>query len=334
MLVWSGIQHIPLNAEGIDTVNFWWLSFAFLFVVLLSIMLCLLLLRLFKVDTTTLLSNQDWAVLNLVSAGSLLIIIVNLRHSSDKPFDIPFDFVFILLGILVINVAVMFIYQKLMKRMQIELHNHVLQQQVKDYTSKLKDNQEAQRLRHDLNHVLILIHSLLDEGAVQEAKRYIAELASTQEAGEKYISSGNIAIDAIYNEKFAKAELHQVTMQSHFCIPQDLLLAGKEVEIAIILGNALDNAIEGVQRLPESEQNVIGLEVIYCDGLLVISLKNPASLLTEDGQGSFLSSKRNFGRRGFGIESIEYAVQQLQGSVSFRYENGQFMMLAVLPLPE
>ncbi|MEK4475554.1 GHKL domain-containing protein [Paenibacillus sp. FSL R7-0048] len=334
MLVWSGIQHIPLNAEGIDTVNFWWLSFAFLFVVLLSIMLCLLLLRLFKVDTTTLLSNQDWAVLNLVSAGSLLIIIVNLRHSSDKPFDIPFDFVFILLGILVINVAVMFIYQKLMKRMQIELHNHLLQQQVKDYTSKLKDNQEAQRLRHDLNHVLILIHSLLDEGAVQEAKRYIAELASTQEAGEKYISSGNIAIDAIYNEKFAKAELHQVTMQSHFCIPQDLLLAGKEVEIAIILGNALDNAIEGVQRLPESEQNVIGLEVIYCDGLLVISLKNPASLLTEDGQGSFLSSKRNFGRRGFGIESIEYAVQQLQGSVSFRYENGQFMMLAVLPLPE
>ncbi|MNB99742.1 sensory histidine kinase DcuS [compost metagenome] len=123
-------------------------------------------------------------------------------------------------------------------------------------------------------------------------------------------------------------------MQSHFRIPQDLSLAGKEVDIAIILGNALDNAIEGVQRLPESEQNVIELEVIYTEGLLVISLKNPASLLTEDGQGSFLSSKRNFGSRGFGIESIEYAVQQLQGSVSFRYENGQFMMLAVLPLPE
>lgn len=77
----------------------------------------------------------------------------------------------------------------------------------------------------------------------------------------------------------------------------------------------------------------IELEVIYSDGLLVISLKNPASLLTEDGHGSFLSSKRNLGSKGFGIESIEYAVQQLQGSVSFRYEDQQFMMLAVLPVP-
>lgn len=115
---------------------------------------------------------------------------------------------------------------------------------------------------------------------------------------EKFISSGNIAIDAIYNEKFAKAELHQVTMQSHFRIPQDLSLAGKEVDIAIILGNALDNAIEGVQRLPESEQNVIELEVIYTEGLLVISLKNPASLLTEDGQGSFCPASGTLGVEG------------------------------------
>ncbi|MNC46138.1 hypothetical protein D3C75_951430 [compost metagenome] len=149
-----------------------------------------------------------------------------------------------------------------------------------EYTGKLKENQEAKRLRHDLNHVLLLIHSLLEAGAVQEARAYVAEVALKHRPGEKFISSGNIAIDAIYNEKFATAELNKVTMQSHFRIPQDLPLAGKEVNIAIILGNALDNAIEGVQRLPQPGPYSIELEVIYSDGLLVISLKNPASLIS------------------------------------------------------
>ncbi|MEK5027606.1 ATP-binding protein [Paenibacillus sp. FSL M7-1046] len=332
MLVWYGVQYIPLDPERMDNANFLWLSFSFIVVILLSIMLCLLLLRLFQVDSTTLLSNQDWAVLNLVSAGSLLIIIVNIRGNGFKPSNIPLEFVIILLGILVINIAVMFMYHKLMRRMQVEFHNHVLEQQVTEYTGKLKENQEAKRLRHDLNHVLLFIHSLLEAGAVQEARAYVAEVALKHRPGERFISSGNIAIDAIYNEKFAIAELNKVAMQSHFRIPQDLSLAGKEVNIAIILGNALDNAIEGVQRLPQPGPYSIELEVIFSDGLLVISLKNPASLLTEDGHGSFLSSKRNLGSKGFGIESIEYAVQQLQGSVTFRYEDQQFMMLAVLPV--
>ncbi|WP_410768415.1 sensor histidine kinase [Fontibacillus sp. BL9] len=341
MIGWFGLQFMPLNQAAKDGIALMWLSIGYVLIILLSVMLCLLLLRLFQVDSQMSLSDREWAVLMLVPIGSLLIMIMNINKYNVFPQElnpaestIPLGFVVILLSICIINVAVMYFYHKLIMRMRTTWHNRLLQQQITEYTNKLKDNQKVALLRHDMNHVLTLIHSLLDQGDVQAAQQYIEKVGLKHTVRDKLIFTGNIAIDAICNERIATATENSIAIKPHFRIPQDLLLTGKEVDIAIILGNALDNAVEAVHKLSllDDRKHPIDLEMVYHDQLLVISVKNVAVSVKEDGYGAFLSSKRNHEEKGLGMESIRAAVQNLNGNVSFRYENEQFKMIAVIPL--
>lgn len=119
-------------------------------------------------------------------------------------------------------------------------------------------------------------------------------------------------------------------------IPRDLPLSGKEVELAVILGNALDNAMEGFMRLDpperEAEQQPIVLEMAYGDGLLVLSVYNASLLVHIDGKGMVLSAKRRGAKPGIGLQSIRYGVDRFGGSVTFRYEKRRFIATAVLPI--
>lgn len=338
LMVWFG-----LSIDGVSGASGSSPIFGFISVVILSNGLCLLMVRMFR-DAPNWgdLSDKEWGILMLIPVISLAMIMVSLKgvpvleeHNIVFAHFLSWQFLMTLLGLLIINIAVMLVYHTLIKRVQSEFHNVLLQQQVKEYKQKWQEHQTLSTMRHDMNHMFTLLSSWLENGQVQQAQQSILQYTAQHLKQDEFITSGNIVIDAMIKEKLSVAKGHQIEVHTHFQVPQDLSLTGKEIELAVILGNALDNALEGVLRLPNPSTRYLDLEVVYREGILIIATKNPAIDVKPDGQRqenvSFLSSKRKYKESGIGIKSICYSVEKLQGNVSFKNMDEHFHMLVTLP---
>lgn len=338
LMVWFG-----LSIDGVSGVTGASPIVGFITVVILSNGLCLLIVRMFRNSPNWgALSDKEWGILMLIPVISLAMIMVSLQdipvlnqHNIVSAHFLSWQFLMTLLGLLIINIAVMLVYHTLIKRVQSEFHHVLLQQQVKEYKQKWQEHQALSTMRHDINHMFTILSTWLENGQVQQARQSILQYKAQHLRQDDFISSGNIVIDAIINEKLSVAKGHQIDVHTHFQVPQDLSFSGKEIELAIILGNALDNVIEGVLRLPSPSTRYLNLEVVYREGILIIATKNPAINVKPAGQRqentSFLSSKRKHKESGIGIKSICYSVEKLQGNVSFKYMNEHFHMIVTLP---
>ncbi|HBL68443.1 MAG TPA: ATP-binding protein, partial [Firmicutes bacterium] len=63
------------------------------------------------------------------------------------------------------------------------------------------------------------------------------------------IKSGNVKVDAILNSKLSLAKERQVNVSAKAIVPSELSMS--EIDLCVILGNLLDNAIEAALRLED-----------------------------------------------------------------------------------
>ena len=84
------------------------------------------------------------------------------------------------------------------------------------------------------------------------------------------IETGNEVLDTVLTEKSLYCEQHQITMT---CVADGSKLGFLDgVDVYAIFGNALDNAIESVSKVPEPEKRLIAVSVWSRSGLLLIQV--------------------------------------------------------------
>ena len=94
----------------------------------------------------------------------------------------------------------------------------------------------------------------------------------------------------------------------------------------MLLGNLLDNAIEGVMRVPASETNrSIRLSISKIWEMYFISCSNSADIHTIKKNGdTFVSSKPQPEDHGFGTENMKQIVETAGGTIEFIVEANRF----------
>lgn len=338
MILTAGAAGVRLDAEGE-----WGISFA---LVLAGILGVALLFLLFKEERSLLLPEGDWAVLSIVPAFSLLVLVMNMGERLDKAtpaeMDLSPSFAAVCVSVVAINAAVLFLYQRLTSRLRLVQYNERLEGQISEYRRRLKNERNEARLRHDLRHIAVGMETMLKDArlgksdTLRELYDWVARYRSTGPGPIQTVDTGNAAIDDICNIKMADAAAKGVAVMARITVPGDLPLSGNEIELAVILGNALDNAVEGVLRLDaerrEREALPVKLDAVCHDGLLIFSVSNASPPVSQGESGLFSSSKRAAGEPGFGLDGIRLGVERLQGSVTFRYEDSRFIMTCILPI--
>ena len=129
--------------------------------------------------------------------------------------------------------------------------------------------------------------------------------------------------DAILNSKLSLAAEKKIRIKAEAKIP--VALTTSELDLAIIIGNLLDNAIEATSELPE-EERLIRLYMEMKGNFLYLALTNTAK-----GQ-----KKRNFRTtkgegHGLGLERVDAAVKKRGGYLTRASEDGAFSTEIMLP---
>ena len=108
-------------------------------------------------------------------------------------------------------------------------------------------------MRHDRRHFEALLYQLLEEGNAEEVKKYLAErLAMEPQPVMRYCE--NTTVNAAINHYMACAKMEKISMTVFANIPGGLPV--DELELAIVISNLLENAINACRKLPETERYV------------------------------------------------------------------------------
>ena len=107
------------------------------------------------------------------------------------------------------------------------------------------------------------------------------------------------------------------------------------VDLYAILGNALDNAIEAVEKFRQQEMRQIDVLIHRQQSFLVIQILNPipsdSSFVYEEELPVTTKGDRQY--HGFGLRSMRYLVKKYDGCLTVGTEDGCFSLKIFDPHP-
>ena len=210
------------------------------------------------------------------------------------------------------------------------LDKQVLEQQLdvsKIYYVGLQSKVEtARKTKHDLKHILTAVRHYIETND----KSGLSDFCDTVE--EEYHLSDNIpytgcaAVDGVLYHYVKKAEEQKIHFQYRGSIAHGSI---SDMDICILLGNALDNAFTGCLTI---EKNRYVTLVTEKDGdVLSIMVCNSFDGKVNTDSDMIFSRKRE-GRVGVGLESMQAICEKYDGSMKKEWNEEKFTVLFLLTI--
>ena len=241
------------------------------------------------------------------------------------------------LGILECTVLSVFLFGQLSLSVQRE---ETFQQEIRLMKQSRRYNQEIQAMyaqlqneRHDFKQQVQVLQHMLSEGGNRDAARYMEQYQQKIVQNVTFLT-GSTAVDALLTSK--SMMISQVGLHFHYTTYPLSELPIDTVDFCTILGNILDNAIEGTLRLAEpSNAQPINLTFSRSWDMFYIYCTNECAPETIHyiANGWATSKADDEIHHGIGIRSIQQIVQKAEGRCYFNVAGNIWQAKIVLPFP-
>lgn len=206
--------------------------------------------------------------------------------------------------------------------------------QVRYYQMMEMQYSQTERLRHDMKNHIIALTNLVQNRQWEKAGAYLRELAKAGgiEAGDEV--TGSLVIDALLYHKRREAAEKGIDWQCDARLPADCPV--KEIDLCIIVGNILDNALEACSRLQGENRreggdgSFIRIDIGTRKKYLFLEVQNRTDLA--DGWESSQNRRVNPGEHGLGVGNIRAAVNAYHGAMHMEVKNRVFTIAILVPL--
>jgi sensor histidine kinase regulating citrate/malate metabolism len=182
--------------------------------------------------------------------------------------------------------------------------------------------------RHDYhNHIQIMkAFRALDEN--KKIDNYLDTLETDLNRIDTLVKSGNVSIDAILNSKLSLAKTRKITVVVKALVPKNLSVS--EIDLCVIIGNLLDNAIEACLSIKNPKERFIRCYMDIKRDSLYISVTNTNGRQAVKQNGKYSTVKGE--GHGFGLNRVDRVVEKYDGYIKSRDEEGAFTSEILLPL--
>ena len=197
------------------------------------------------------------------------------------------------------------------------------------YRGLQREQQQVRTLRHDLRNHLTAIQGLLEGNRQEEARRYLQSLAQSPALTGGVRWCENETANAVLASKAADAGQKGLELDWKANLPADLPVNGPD--LCALLGNALDNAIEGAVGAVEKK---IRLRAGAEKGLLMLRVENAYAGQRRQQGDLFSTTKEEKQAHGFGLRGMREIANRYGGSLEAAARDGRFQLIVCLPLGE
>ena len=192
------------------------------------------------------------------------------------------------------------------------------------YKERIAEEERVRAIYHDLkNHLLVMESRQNTEETRQMAQTLRSQIADY----EDYVHTGNEFLDIILKDKAARAREKKIDFSALVDFKgMDFL---EPLDTSTIFGNAIDNAMEASEQLPE-EDRLVTVKAERVRDMLLITVENNTPPGTPSTGGTTKSDRFV---HGFGIPNIKKAVEKYDGQCSFRPKDGTYLLKILIPIP-
>ena len=212
------------------------------------------------------------------------------------------------------------LFDRLIKKRVASFEKEILQK----YYAEVENMYTKMRgWRHDYRHHIQTMKVHAAKGEYEEITKYLDMLDDDLTNVETVIRTGNRMADAILNSKLSLAAEREINVKAEAKIPVALTVS--ELDLCIIIGNLLDNAIEACMEL-SPDQRLIRIYMEMKGNYLYLALTNTAggrkkrSFTTTRGEG-----------HGLGIARVDAVVKKCGGYITRASEDEAFSTEVLLP---
>lgn len=185
--------------------------------------------------------------------------------------------------------------------------------------------------RHDYRSHIQTMKAYLQMQEYDKLGQYLSELEVDLNTVDTVIKTGNVMIDAILNSKISLASHQDIQINAKAIVPADLNTSISEVDLCIILGNLMDNAIEACLQIPDKDKRFIRVYIDIMKGQLYLYVMNASyGKLTRIGKRYHSTKTEEY--HGFGLLRMDKTVDKYNGYLNRQNEEGVFATEILLPL--
>lgn len=213
-------------------------------------------------------------------------------------------------------------------REELSAIHRMFELQYKQYQAYRENSDLISRKVHDLKHQLYIIRQ---EANQQKQAQYLDEMTLAIQNFETKVETGNPILDTILTQKNHYCLQNQINFT---CIVQGEGLNFMDImDISALFGNAMDNAIEAVEKISQPEKRLVTLKVSRHNNFLVVRLDNyDTSSLQISPDQLPPTSKNDTNYHGIGLKSMDYIVKKYNGNMTLTKENNWVKLKILLPI--
>lgn len=173
---------------------------------------------------------------------------------------------------------------------------------------------------HDLKHQVAALRTMNNLDAQKKVLDSIDESVMIYDA---MIKTGNDILDTILTEKSLLCKQRKITLS---CIADGSLMNFMDpIDLYSLLGNAVDNAMEAVEKVPEDMRSIT-FSIMERQGMILVQIENPYEGTIRLRDGIPVTNKKDMNYHGFGVHSMKSIVEKYHGFLTIETDNQVFVL--------
>ncbi len=268
-------------------------------------------------------TKKGWGFFSILGALFYIAILVSVLYPciiTKRPEDIP-SLILIMLLIPVMYATVFNVLWNQLSLFMANEENHVLNMQIETANERLERNKEMENnlklMHHDMKHCLIPLIDYIDNRNFDKAREYINKLMTDIDKNTVKTYCGNNLINVVLSYYYNIVQSEKIDFNTQIRLPEKLNIS--ETDLAVVLSNGLDNAINALKKCNNKQ---LFVKAFLKNNKMYLEIKNTfnGNVVFEDGMPK--SVREN---HGYGTKSMATIVKNNGGIYSFVTENDYFV---------
>lgn len=202
-----------------------------------------------------------------------------------------------------------------------ELAEQQLQIQVSYYEKEQQARDATRALWHDIKKYTNATQDLFQHGDMENAVQSLQQATTALSEIHQTVDVGNAVVNGILERALEQVQNQGISLDFDVWVSDQLPISA--VDLYIIMGNTIDNAIEACQQVPAADSPTISLTLRQQNHTLFYAIDNPISAKQGKKPGDV---------HGYGIRNVKNCVAKYHGTTTVSKQDGVFSVQIQLPL--
>lgn len=245
----------------------------------------------------------------------------------QNPYNVIFLFI-INFGALLIYYIMLMMDGQLAKNLQSEEEQHYRDLEHVAFQTLQERMEETRRMRHDLRHHIHMVNYYLEEKNYDKLQEYVNAYRESIPDMERIRFCDNRIVNNIIFYFASQAMEQKIDFQAQLVVAEQLNVT--DHEIAVLLGNLLENALDACMEQKETERRIIVKGKGDAHSLIFTIDNTCENEIKRNKKGELLTTKPQ--GNGIGVNSAKKIVDRYNGFFSADKRGEMFCVSFMLDL--